>query len=66
MGWMIFRTLSFDRYCSILIFKGDNYSDDVIGILFRLVHCDSRGDKPVDEGISKVIRIPQPTENERS
>ena len=51
--------LSFDRHCSILIFIGDNYPDDVIGMLFRLVHCDSRGDKPVDDGISKVIRIPQ-------
>ena len=55
--------LSFDRHCSILIFIGDNYPDDVIGMLFRLVHCDSRGDKPVDDRISKVIRIPQLTEN---
>ena len=51
--------LSFDRHCSILIFIGDNYPDGVIGMLFRLVHCDSRGDKPVDDGINKVIRIPQ-------
>ena len=55
--------LSFDKHCSILIFVGDNYPDDVIGMLFRMVHCDSRGDKPVDDGISKVIRIPQLTEN---
>jgi len=55
--------LSFDRHCSILIFKGDNYPDAVIGMLFRLVHCDSRGDKPVDDGINKVIRIPQLTED---
>ena len=52
--------LSFDRHCSILIFIGDNYPDGVIGMLFRSVHCDSRGDKPVDDGINnKVMRIPQ-------
>ena len=35
-------------------------------MLFRLVHCDSRGDQPVDDGISKVIRIPQLTEDRES
>ena len=49
--------VSFDRHCGILIFIGDNYPDVVIGMLFRLVHCDSRGDKSVDDGINKVIRI---------
>ena len=43
--------LLFEGHGSILIFKGDNYPDGVIGILFRLVHCDSHGDKPVDDGI---------------
>ena len=51
--------LSFDRHCSVLIFIGDNYPDDIIAMVFRLVHCDSRGDKPVDNGINKGIRIPQ-------
>ena len=55
--------LSFNRHCSILTFLRDNYPDGVIGMLFRLVHCDSRDDKPVDYGINKVIRIPQLTEN---
>jgi len=47
----------------MLVFIGDNYPDGVIGMLFGLVHCDSRGDKPVDDGINKVIRIPQLTED---
>ena len=55
--------LSFDRQCSTLIFIGGSYPDDVISMLFRLVHCDSRGDKPVDDGINKVIHIPQLTED---
>ena len=55
--------LPFDRHCSILIFIGDSYPDDVIGMLFRLVRCDSRGDKLVDDRINKVIRIPQLSEN---
>jgi len=55
--------LSFDRHCSILIFIGDNYPDSVIGMLFGLVQCNSRGDKPVDDGINKVIRIAQLTED---
>ena len=53
----------FFYFCTFVAGSGDNYPDDVIGMLFRLVHCDSRGDKPVDDGISKVIRIPQLTEN---
>jgi len=55
--------LSFYRQCSILIFIGDNYPDGIIGMLFGLVQCDSQGDKPVDDGINKVIRIPQLTED---
>ena len=55
--------LPFNRHCSILIFIGDSYPDDVIGMLFRLVCCDSRGDKLVDDRINKVIRIPQLSEN---
>ena len=54
--------LSFDRHCRILILIGNNYPDDVIGMLLRLVHCDSLGNKPVDGGISKVIRIPELTD----
>ena len=53
--------LSFESLCSILIFIGDDFQDGVIGMLFRLVDCDSRGDKPVDDRI-KVIGISQLTE----
>ena len=52
----------FDRHCSILIFIGNDYANGVMGMLFRLVHCDARGDKLVDDGIN-VIQIPQRTEN---
>ena len=38
-GWMVFAAkiskLSFDSHCSIFIFIGDNYPDDIIGMLFR-------------------------------
>ena len=55
--------MPFDRHYSIPIFVGDNYPDSVIGMLFRLVHCNSRRDKPVKDGINKVIRLPQLTRN---
>jgi len=58
--------LSFDRQCSILIFIGDNYPDGVSDMLFRLVRCDSRGDRPVNDGINEVIRIPQLTKDSSS
>ena len=49
------------------IYNFSNYiekpCDEWIVGLFRLVHCNSRGDKPVDDGINKVIWIPQLTEN---
>ncbi|KAL9962159.1 hypothetical protein ACROYT_G031238 [Oculina patagonica] len=62
MGWMVFRTLLrkslgcrlTDRHCSILIFIWDNYPNDVISLLSRLVHCDSQGDKPVDDRVNKA------------
>jgi len=34
---------------------GDNYPDGVIGMLFGLVQCGSCGDKPIDDGINKLI-----------
>jgi len=35
-------------------------------MLFRLVRCDSRGDRPVNDGINEVIRIPQLTKDSSS